>query len=259
MNSNIEPINIFDFDGTLTTETWPKFWVWVKKFGYSGEQRNDNLEAALEQYRKFHSGNALETFFAFFNDLLVDNNETITYEDLMEGEQYIQYNPGVTVFLEKRLAKNYIVSGGLKDFLQNLKISKYFDGIYGTPLCHNKDGLISGIGEIITDDKKLLAIKDILKNNNRKDNDCRNVYYIGDGYSDATAMRFVHNNGGKAIFVHQPNKDDEFYEHNNKIYQALNADGMVDFACVADYRNGSMLSNILLRQKEKSSQEDFSR
>lgn len=72
-------------------------------------------------------------------------------------------------------------------------------------------------------------------------------------------MRFVHNNGGKAIFVHQPNKDDEFYEHNNKIYQALNADGMVDFACVADYRNGSMLSNILLRQKEKSSQEDFSR
>lgn len=36
---NVEPINIFDFDGTLTTETWPKFWVWVKKFGYSGEKK----------------------------------------------------------------------------------------------------------------------------------------------------------------------------------------------------------------------------
>ena len=51
MEVNNEPINIFDFDGTLTTETWPKFWVWVKKFGYSGEKRNDNLESALADYR----------------------------------------------------------------------------------------------------------------------------------------------------------------------------------------------------------------
>lgn len=53
------PINIFDFDGTLTTETWPKFWVWVKKFGYSGEQRNNDLENALAKYRKTHIGNVL--------------------------------------------------------------------------------------------------------------------------------------------------------------------------------------------------------
>lgn len=63
---NIEPINIFDFDGTLTTETWPKFWVWVKKFGYNGEKRNDDLERALTEYRKTHTGNSLETFLRFF-------------------------------------------------------------------------------------------------------------------------------------------------------------------------------------------------
>ena len=27
MEINAEPINIFDFDGTLTTETWPKFYL----------------------------------------------------------------------------------------------------------------------------------------------------------------------------------------------------------------------------------------
>ena len=70
----------------------------------------------------------------------------------------------------------------------------------------------------MTDDKKVLAIKDILKRNNRSENDCNNVYYIGDGYSDATAMRFVHENGGKAIFVHQPTQDDAFFEYNNEIY-----------------------------------------
>lgn len=249
MEFDLEPINIFDFDGTLTTDTWPKFWVWVKKFGYNGTQRNDNLENALAEYRKINTGNELETFFAFFNDLLVKNNETLTYEELMEGEKFIQYNSGAIEFIENTNSKNYIVSGGLREFLQNLKIAKYFDGIYGTSIQYNEKGLISGIGEVMTDDKKILAIQDILKKNNRKENDCRNVYYIGDGYSDAIAMRFVHNNGGKAIFVHQPNKDDEFYHYNNKIYQDLNADGMVDFCFVADYTDGTILSEILLRQK----------
>ncbi len=59
MELNLAPINIFDFDGTLTTETWPKFWVWVKKFGYSGEQRNDDLENALAEYR---DGSPLSNF-----------------------------------------------------------------------------------------------------------------------------------------------------------------------------------------------------
>ena len=244
-------INIFDFDGTLTTETWPKFWVWVKKFGYNGIQRNDELEKALTEYRKLNTGNELETFFAFFNDLLVNNNEILTYEELMEGEQFIQYNPGVIEFVKNTNTKNYIVSGGLREFLQNLKIAKYFDEIYGTPIKHNGEGLISGIGEVMTDDKKILAIQDILRRNQRQGNDCRNVNYIGDGSTDAIAMRFVHNNGGKAIFVHQPNKDDKFYHYNNRIYQTLNRDGIVDFCCVADYRDGTMLSNILQKQNAK--------
>ena len=247
MENNIEPINIFDFDGTLTTETWPKFWVWAKKFGYNGEYRNDNLENALAEYRRNHVGNDLETFFSFFDDLLVDNNEKLTYEELMEGENYIQYSLGLNDFIQKTNAKNYIVSGGLNEFLEHLKISKFFDGIYGTSVKHNESGRIIRIGEVMTDDKKILAICDILKRNNRKENDCRNVYYIGDGYSDAAAMKFVHDNGGKSIFVRQPNEDDELCGHNNKIYELLNADGIVDFSCTADYRDGSDLFNILKR------------
>lgn len=152
-------------------------------------------------------------------------------------------------FIEKSSAKNYIISGGLKEFLQNLKISKYFDDIYGTPVRHNERGMIVGIDQVMTDDRKLLAICDILEKNNRQKNDCRNVYYIGDGYSDAAAMRFVHSNGGKAIFVHQPNKDDKFYDYNNRIYEKLNVDGIVDFCCLADYTKGSELEDILQRQK----------
>ncbi len=254
---DFKPINIFDFDGTLTTETWPKFWVWIKKFGYTGEQRNDELEKALADYRISHKvGNDLEKFFMFFSDILVKNNETLTYEELMEGEKYIQYNQGVIKFIEKSNAKNYIVSGGLREFLQNLKIARYFEGIYGTPVIHNEKGLITGIDQVMTDDKKILAVQDILKRNNRQANDCKNVNYIGDGATDAAAMRFVHNNGGKAIFVHQLNQNDDFYEQNIKIYQKLNKDGMIDFCCVADYTEGSELSKILQGQKEKFYEEE---
>lgn len=243
-----ECINIFDFDGTLTTETWPKFWVWVKKFGYHGTARNDELEAALANYRKNHDGDSLETFFGFFNDLLLDHNESLTKEELMEGERYIQYNPGVEDYLKEELPKNYIVSGGLKAFLENLQVAKYFDGIYGSSVNYNEDGNVVSIGEIMTDDKKILAIQDILKRNNRDTSDCTNVYFIGDGYSDAPAMRFVHNHGGKSIFVYHLSNQDELFEHNKKIYEMLKEESIVDYFLVADYRKNSELSNILKRE-----------
>lgn len=175
----------------------------------------------------------------------------------MQGEQFIQYNPRVIEFIKNTDTKNYIVSGGLREFLQNLKIAKYFDGIYGTPIEHDEKGRIFGIGEVMTDDKKILAIQDILRINHIQGNDCSNVNYIGDGYSDAMAMRFVHTNGGNAIFVHQPNKEDKFYNYNNRIYQALNQDGIVDFCCDADYTDGSMLSNILQGQKEEIYEDEY--
>lgn len=246
---NKTPINIFDFDGTLTSETWPKFWVWVKKFGYDGTKRNSNLEIALSEYRKNNTGNHLETFFAFFNDLLVSNNEVVTNNELMEGERYIKYNPGVKNFLENSLSKNYIVSGGLVDFLKQLEIAKFFNGIYGTSVKYNSESQIVCIDDIMTDDKKILAIQDILKRNNRSKNDCCNLFYIGDGYSDALAMKFVHNNGGKSIFLIHPNQSDELYQYNKNIYKRLNKEGIVDFCCLADYNVGSVLYNLLQRKE----------
>jgi hypothetical protein len=41
-------------------------------------------------------------------------------------------------------------------------------------------------------------------------------------------------------------------------YQTINADGIVDFCCIADYSNGSILSNILQRQKDEFLDEELS-
>ena len=98
----------------------------------------------------------------------------------MEGEKFIHYNSGVIEFVRNTNSKNYIISGGLKEFLQNLEIAKHFDGIYGTPVIKNNEGKISGIGTVMTDENKILAIHDILKINNKKKEDCKDVYYIGE-------------------------------------------------------------------------------
>lgn len=248
MSKNTQIINIFDFDGTLTTETWPKFWVWVKKFGFQGISRNDELEAALDEYRQRNTGSYLETFFTFFNDLLVNNNETISVDELMEGEKYIIYNPGVLEFLTSSDAKNYVVTGGLKDFIDNLKIAKYLEGVYGTPVIYDERGNISGIGKVVTDDVKVDAIRDILIRNGRVNDDCRGVTFIGDGFSDEASLRFVHEHGGKAVFVHQPDEDDHYYEYNQNIYKRLNQDGIIDYCMVADYRDNSPLNKVLRRK-----------
>ena len=246
MATNSKPINIFDFDGTLTTETWPKFWVWVEKFGYDGTYRSDALKEALSMYRENHTGSHLETFFSFFNDLLHNKNEVLTLDELMLGEKYIQYNPGLYNFLKNSCANNYIVSGGIKDFLSNLQIAQYFSGIYGTSLIYNSEHLITGIGKIMTDDDKIKSIQEMLSNNSLQT--CQNVYYIGDGYSDKDAMTFVHNNGGIAIFVYHPDTNDELLVDNLKVCEELNKTGIIDYCVPADYTPGSKLYNLLLKR-----------
>lgn len=53
---------------------------------------------------------------------------------------------------------------------------------------------------------KKALFKEILKNNNRKNDDCRNVYYIGDGYSDFATKEFVHKKVEKQfLFINQIN------------------------------------------------------
>ncbi len=239
-------INIFDFDGTLSTDTWPKFWVWIKKFGLDGTRRNNELESALAEYRAHHDGDNLETFFAFFSSLLKENHSVVTPGELMEGEKYIIYNPGLETYLQNATAQNYIVSGGLVEFLNHLRVARYFKGIYGTSVTKDNSGNIVGIDDIMTDAKKIDAIKDILIKNHRATDDCRNVSYIGDGCSDAESMKYIHEHGGTAIFVHQPDNSDEYAAiHNTAIYKQLQELGVVDYNVVADFNPGTELFNLL--------------
>ena len=62
--------------------------------------------------------------------------------------------------------------------------------------------------------------------------------YIGDGFTDYYAMKYINNNGGKTIFVHQNENDlDTYYE--------INKENIVDYCEIADYSEDSRLYNSI--------------
>lgn len=233
----MQQINIFDFDGTLTNDTWPKCVSWVELFGYQADRRNNQLEAAIADYKRTHEGDDYLGFFGFFDNILKTNNRALTLEEFTLGKKYIQFNPGLENFLRYSEADNYIISSGYIDFLQSLDIAQDIRGIYGTSTKKDAKGRITGSDKIMTDADKISAIKDILNRHGLNEDECENVYYIGDGDTDVPAMKYIHEHGGSAIFVHQPGNDPTQHRLANE--------QSIDYRCVADYTEGSALWQIL--------------
>ena len=231
-------INIFDFDGTLTKEPWGNI-LFLEQLGYPGGNYTDKFIADWIKFYKSNGGTKLESFMSYINNLFNEKQIKVSEAEFMKSAEWLTYNPGVFEFFQRSKVKNYMISGGFPDFLRKLEIGKYFEGIYGTQVRYDKDNFIIGIGEIMTEEGKILAVKDILKKNNRAEDDCKDVFFIGDGLTDVPAMRFVHENGGKAVFVYQPGDNDD-------LYHEINTDKIIDFRCVADYNVDSELCKILL-------------
>ena len=241
----MQRINIFDFDSLLAPDTWAKMWVWVKNFGFNGILRKDALDEAVAEYRTRYGGDNVEILFSFLGDLLIENDMTITEQELMDGERYLSYYQGVDGCFGNAAIKNYIVSGGLENFLRKLTIAESFAGIYGACAEENDWGEIVQIQDKMTEERRIATIREILRTNTRE-GDCAEVLYVGDGLRDIEAMRYIHNHGGKTIFVHP---DDTGYEvdaaRNAELYKRLSDEGIVDYNLVADYRPGTELRTMM--------------
>ena len=65
----------------------------------------------------------------------------------------------------------------------------------------------------------------------------RNIIYLGDGMTDIPAMILAKNNGGKSIAVYPKGQEE-------KVDQLFN-DGRVNYACLADYREGKEIDKVV--------------
>lgn len=227
---------IFDFDGTLTKTKQPKYLI-INECGYdNGTQSRKFLDEVKAIQRETGEQRSV-VFKKWLLKLIKDNNLNDNIENFNKGQDSIEYNKGVTTFFDninysakvKNVSlQHYIVTSGFIEYLYNLELAKYFTKIYGSTFKLDKDNNIIDIATNTTYQMKIEAIKDINRANGKKENDCNNTIYVGDSLTDGYAMDFIHNNGGKTIFVHQTNETLD-------IYNELNKNNIVDFCVEANY------------------------
>lgn len=228
-------IIFYDFDGTLTPYSMPKYEI-LEKCGLKDGTMNPKFkELAREILPQF--GNIYQAMHqTYFNiiknagELLIDSNFTL-------GADKVTYNKGVFEFLEllnNNDVTNYILSSGILVYLEKTTIAKYFEHIYATTFKYDENKEVIGLDYLMSDEKKVDIIKEIAKRHDFKD-----IIYIGDGLTDYYAMEYVKQNGGTVIFVYQ--------DKNNKDISIMQEKNIVDIFTEADFSPNSELTTFVKR------------
>ena len=195
---------------------------------------------------EIQKGNATEIYDAYYKcyiDILSENGITISKDTACLGANQVAFNPGVIDYFKRSQSqttgiKHYIITAGIKDYVEETPISKFIDGAYGVTF-KQENGKWGEIDFLLTDKTKVNVIQEI-QSQNRGTNE---IIYFGDGLTDNFAFEYVHSIGGKNVFV----KTDEQSEIT---YQKLNVNGIIDECFDADFRIDSDINKYIQKQLE---------
>lgn len=231
-------ILIFDFDGTLTPHPITKFEI-LEKCGISGGVDNPELWNLIRKRKQKEKRDFYVAVYEEFLAAIGNAGLPLDNDSLSLGAERIEYNNGALEFLRNLYKEGidcYLLSSSIKVLLEKTIVAKYFSDIYATTFKYD-GGKIVGVGDTVSDRKKVDVIREIMKNNGKKD--CSDMIYVGDGLTDLYAMEYVKNNGGTSVFVYLDEESNEL--------KSAKKQGVVDYFAVADYTNGSELNNYLKR------------
>lgn len=237
----MKKIIIYDFDGTLTPYSLPKFEI-LEKSGMKDGAYNPKFLELSQKRAKDENIDLYKAIYDTYFMIIKNAGLKLTDENFSLGYNNTEYNNGVIEFLNmlyQNNISNYLLSSGLKVFLEKISISSYFKEIYATIFTYNQDYEANGLEFLMSDKNKVIAIKEILYKNNIDNEDCSNVIYIGDGFTDYYAMKYIKEHGGTSIFVYQ-NLD-------SKDMQSIKEENVVDFYTKADFSQNSELYNYVKR------------
>lgn len=203
-------ILIYDFDGTLTPYSMPQYEV-LKQSGYDDERLINKMDELSSQYKTMYN-----IYYKCYETILAENNIPMTKENICKGAKNVKYNKGVEEYFkyfqkDNTGIKHYVVTSGIQDYVEETTISKYLNGIYGST--YNKNGeVFENINFLLNDTKKV----DIIKSIQEENGGTNEIIYFGDGLTDGCAFEYVHNIGGKSIFVLSNKSSVQSYEELNQ-------------------------------------------
>lgn len=217
---------IFDFDGTLTPSSYPKYPI-IQKCGYLEEEFYQLVFRRVQKEKK----NLYQAFFEVFQEILKKAGLEVSMSNISYKAEDTVFNPGVEdffKFIKDWKVKNYVITSGYEEFVKNTAIAAYFEKIIGTQV--DDEGNIT---RIITDELKVQVIQELIKEDNIYPQD---IVYIGDGLTDKYAMKYVKDNGGVCIFVYDLDKDKD-----REVLKQLLEMGVIDKAFKRDYKEDGEL------------------
>lgn len=236
-------IILYDFDGTLTPYSVPQYEI-IKKCGYTISQFMEKVTKKLDS-----ESDLCQIYFKELFQIMEDKKQERKDENFILGAEKVEYNPGVLEFLrslKENGDKQYIISSGMKVYLDHTKIAKLVDEIFGVTFSYEKGNAMK-IEKSLNDKKKVSIIKQVMHKNHLKDG--KEVIYFGDGLTDQYAFEYVKENGGIAVFVYGDDKGKEICEElkrKNKINEGFEA----------NFSQGSELTKFIQQyQKEQQAQE----
>ena len=229
---------IYDFDGTLTPYSLPQYEI-IKKCGYNEEKLMNRIAEKLT-----NSEGLYEVYYKCYIEILLENNILLTKENVCLGADKVEFNNGVIEYFKNFQSqitgvKHYIVTSGIKDYVDKTVIRKFVDGVYGVTF-NEENGIYKDIDILLTDKKKVDVIKQVQKDNN----ETNNIIYFGDGLTDSFAFEYVNSIGGKNVFIATKNESMETYKQ-------LNVKGIIDKCFEPDFSMDSELSKYIQTQIEE--------
>ena len=226
---------IYDFDGTLTPYSLPQYEI-IKKCGYNEEMLMNRIEEKLTNSKSLY-----EAYYKCYIEILLENNILLTKANVCLGADKVEFNNGVIEYFKNFQSqttgvKHYIVTSGIKDYVDKTVIRKLVDGVYGVTF-NEENGIYKDIDMLLTDKKKVDFIKQVQKDNQ----ETNNIIYFGDGLTDGFAFEYVHSIGGKNVFIATKKESMETYKQ-------LNVKGIIDKYFESDFSMSSKLSKYIQTQ-----------
>lgn len=161
----MKEIIIYDFDGTLTPYSLPKFEI-LEKSGMKDGAHNPQFLELSQKRSKIENIDLYRAMYDTYFEIIKKAGFKLTDENFSLGYDNVDYNNGVIEFLNmlyQNSINNYLLSSGVKVFLEKVSISSYFKEIYATIFTYNQDDEANGIEFLMSDKNKVIAIKEILK------------------------------------------------------------------------------------------------
>ncbi len=247
---------VYDFDGTLSPQPMQEYTV-LPELGINA---NDFWLECKKEAKKYNADGML-TYMRLLIEKIEVKHSHLDRSGLRNLAKDIRYFPGVETWFDrinthvreksggKVKVRHYIISAGLKEILEGIKIRKHFEKMYASEYYFDHHDAARFPTVVINDTSKtqyLFRINKGIEDINQSINEYMpeseraipfsNMIYIGDGLTDVPCMTVTKNNGGYALAVHKPNSPE-----STSTCRELAKANRIDYFAPANYKKGKKL------------------